>query len=324
MHEHIEARWATARMIAQLSAMGNWAANSSSDAATASAVLTQQRDRARAHNPHFVISNHLNGFSNASARGVEVLYRDDAMLPLARALCATIARELGIPNRGPRRRTDLFFLNSFPRSGILIEWAFMTNAADMQAWSARRAQAVDAAARTIAINTGGHTSALPATPVPNPLPTVPTPETAAASGDFGITIIAATRFRVATAGLNVRSEPSTRGRIVRSLARDLVITVTRRARTGEMVNGNRNWWWTGEGWVSGAHLSVNAEQFRTTARANFRASPNGSVIRTLNVNTTVTAISSSSTIQNAGGHRWRNVAVAGQRGWIATSLLRAV
>jgi len=142
-------------MIQQLQNLGNWAGNSTSDAATQNAVLTQQRDRARGHRPDFVISNHFNGHGNASARGVEVLYRNAAMLPLARAVSAAIARELGIPNRGAVRRTNLFFLNSFPSNGILIEWAFMTNAADMRAWGERRTSAVNAAARTIAENTNG-------------------------------------------------------------------------------------------------------------------------------------------------------------------------
>ncbi|MCL2403678.1 MAG: N-acetylmuramoyl-L-alanine amidase, partial [Coriobacteriia bacterium] len=163
LREHVEARWATSRMITRLNAMGNVALNSTSDAATQTAVLTQQRDRARSHNAHVVISNHFNAFSNAQARGVEVLYRNAAMLPLARAVSATIARELGIPNRGPRQRSDLFFLNSFPNNGILIEWAFMTNAADMAAWTALRTRAVDAVAHTIAANTGGRTTVPAAT-----------------------------------------------------------------------------------------------------------------------------------------------------------------
>ena len=153
--EHIEMRWATPRMVQQFAALGNWAGNSTSDASTQSTVLTQQRDRARAHRPDFVISNHLNAFGNASARGVEVLYRGAAMRPLARAVSASIARELGIPNRGAKQRTNLFFLNSFPNNSILIEWAFITNAADMRAWGERRQRAVDAATRTIAENTNG-------------------------------------------------------------------------------------------------------------------------------------------------------------------------
>jgi len=142
-------------MVNQFASMGNWAGNSTSDARTQQVVLTQQRDRARAHRPDFVISNHFNGHSNATARGVEVLYRNAAMRPLARAVSAAIARELGIPNRGAIRRTNLFFLNSFPNTGILIEWAFMTNAADMRAWGERRVRAVEAATRTIAENTSG-------------------------------------------------------------------------------------------------------------------------------------------------------------------------
>ncbi|MCL2606624.1 MAG: peptidoglycan-binding protein [Coriobacteriia bacterium] len=179
-HEHIEARWATARMINQFVAWGNLAFNSTSDAGTASAVLTQQRDRARSHNAHFVISNHLNGFGNASARGVEVLYRGAAMRPLARAVSAAIARELGIPNRGAKQRTNLFFLNSFPSNSILIEWAFMTNAADMRAWATHRQRAVDAATRTIAANTGGRTA-------PAPVVSTTTPATPVAPAAFRLT-----------------------------------------------------------------------------------------------------------------------------------------
>ncbi|MCL2870773.1 MAG: N-acetylmuramoyl-L-alanine amidase [Coriobacteriia bacterium] len=331
LHEHIEARWATNRMIQRLNAMGNWAGNSTSDAATASAVLTQQRDRARAHNPHIVISNHLNGFSNAAARGVEVLYRNAAMLPLARAVSAAIARELGIPNRGPRRRTDLFFLNSFPSNGILIEWAFMTNAADMAAWTAHRNRAVDAVAQTIAVNTGGRVSAPAAT---NPAATAPAGAPAvdrvgnlplpSLAGVFGIQAVTGKRFRLA-ANLTVWRQPNnTSGSTGAVLPRDTVITPLRRATNGQAINGNRNWWWTGMGWVPGTYLAGNVEQFRTTSRTHFRGAPNGTILRTLNADVTVTAISSSETIQTVAGHRWRNVSVGGQRGWIATSLLRAI
>jgi hypothetical protein len=159
-------------MIAQLRAMGNTAVNATSNAATATAVVNQQIANMRASGAHFHISNHLNGFSSSSARGVEVLYRGAAMLPLARAVSATIARELGIPNRGARHRSNLGVLNAFPNNAILIEWAFMTNAADMNAWRARRTRAVDAAARTIAVNTGGRTN-VPAVPSSPAAPTAP-------------------------------------------------------------------------------------------------------------------------------------------------------
>ena len=172
LHEHIEARWATDRLIAQLRAMGNTVVNATSNAASAVAVVNQQIANMRASGAHFHISNHLNGFSNTNARGVEVLYRGAAMRPLARAVAATIARELGIPNRGAKQRTNLAVLNAFPNNAILIEWAFMTNAADMNAWRARRVRAVDAVARTIAANTGGRTSA-PAPAAPRPSASAP-------------------------------------------------------------------------------------------------------------------------------------------------------
>jgi len=314
LREHVEARWATSRMVMQLGAMGNWAGNSTSDAATQRAVLEQQVARARAHNPHIVISNHFNAFSNATARGVEVLYRGAAMLPLARAVSAAIARELGIPNRGAKQRTDLFFLNSFSNNGILIEWCFLTNAADVAAWNARRVRAVDAAARTIAANTGGQTAsaALPASPV---LP---------ASNPHQIANITAARFRVTAATLNVRSEPTTNSRIMGTLRQDTVLTASRRASNGSSVNGNRRWLWTGSGWVSEHWVAGNVQQFRTTARANFRvgAGTNQRIIRTLNANVVVTAVST--TVRQANGFTWRNVAVGGQRGWMAMSNLRLI
>ena len=153
-----------------------------------------------------------------------------------------------------------------------------------------------------------------------PAPTPPLPDL---GGQFDVMAVRGKQFRAAQ-NLTARTQPSTSSAAVHTVARDVILRPQRRARRGQLVGTNRNWWWTGRGWVAGAHLSNNAEQFRTTSNARLRAEPNGRILRTLSSGVVVTAISSSATIRTSGGHRWRNVSVGGQRGWIATSLLRAV
>jgi len=314
IREHEEARWVTTQMINRLNAIGNTTVNATSNASGAANVVNEQVRNMRNSGAQFHIANHFNGFSNASARGVEVLYRGAAMLPLARAVSATIARELGIPNRGPKQRTNIGVLNNFPNNTILIEWCFLTNAADVAAWRANRTRAVQAVVNTIVANTGGA----------NRPPAATTTPPAANSNPHDIRTITRQRFRVTANPLNVRNQPTATGNVRRQLARDTVFWATQEARAGGNVGGNRRWINTGDGWVSAAHLAGNVQQWRTGGRVNLRAShgTGGRILRTLNANTTVTAIST--TTHRSGGHTWRHVATGGQRGWIAVNLLSTV
>lgn len=84
-----------------------------------------------------VIEVHFNSY-NKNAHGVEVLYRPPALRALAAKVSTAIA-SVGFLNRGPKKRTDLMNMNTCYRLGvpyILIETAFIDNAADMKTYSA--------------------------------------------------------------------------------------------------------------------------------------------------------------------------------------------
>ena len=92
------------------------------------------------------ISVHLNAFEKTSApRGVEVLYRDE--VEMAREMSAAIAG-CGLIDRGPKERTDLYFLNSLPRS-ILIETCFVDSETDARIYREMFNEICDAIANTL-------------------------------------------------------------------------------------------------------------------------------------------------------------------------------
>nr|WP_195493212.1 N-acetylmuramoyl-L-alanine amidase [Enterococcus gallinarum] len=92
------------------------------------------------------ISNHLNAF-NGSATGVEVLYGSSASKATAAKLSATIAKALGLVDRGAKDGTWLGIARNSGagKKVLLIEWGFIDNKKDMQALMAKMEKAVDAA-----------------------------------------------------------------------------------------------------------------------------------------------------------------------------------
>ena len=75
------------------------------------------------------ISVHLNAYEKtANPRGVEVLYVTQQKL--AADVSLAIAQAGRFINRGPKKRTDLFFLNNTKKPAILLECCFVDSSAD--------------------------------------------------------------------------------------------------------------------------------------------------------------------------------------------------
>jgi N-acetylmuramoyl-L-alanine amidase len=79
------------------------------------------------------VSVHFNAYQTTSKpMGVEVLYVTQSTL--ASQLSAAMAGVMGLPNRGGKYRSDLFFLNSTEMPAILIETCFVDSSADEAAY----------------------------------------------------------------------------------------------------------------------------------------------------------------------------------------------
>jgi N-acetylmuramoyl-L-alanine amidase len=77
------------------------------------------------------VSIHFNAGGNDGPMGTEVLYVTESTAHgIATATSAAMASVAGWPNRGAKKRTDLFFLNNTEKPAILIEVCFCDSASD--------------------------------------------------------------------------------------------------------------------------------------------------------------------------------------------------
>ena len=107
------------------------------------------------------VSIHFNAnVETNSPMGTECLYVTQG--GLADAMADSIAG-VGFKDRGPKKRTDLFFLNNTEEPAILIEVCFVDSAADVELYKAEFDKVCDA----IAIVLGGE-GAQPVPPEPGP------------------------------------------------------------------------------------------------------------------------------------------------------------
>jgi len=82
------------------------------------------------------VSVHFNSYQNTSKpMGTECLYVTQATLSKNVAEAISIAG--GLVNRGPKKRTDLYFLNNTNKPAILIEVCFVDSSADVTAYQGR-------------------------------------------------------------------------------------------------------------------------------------------------------------------------------------------
>ncbi|MBC2143662.1 N-acetylmuramoyl-L-alanine amidase [Listeria innocua] len=149
--EHVEALKYNNEFIAEVKAVGAKAFNTTSEAGTQSAVLVEQAKKANAVSKagRLDVSWHFNSAASKSATGVEVLYYDNAQKQLAADVSAALAKTLGLRDRGPKQRKDLYFLANTNAPAILIEVAFISNANDMKAATTKRTAAVKAVVKVI-------------------------------------------------------------------------------------------------------------------------------------------------------------------------------
>jgi peptidoglycan hydrolase-like protein with peptidoglycan-binding domain len=107
------------------------------------------------------VSVHFNAnVTTSSPMGTECLYVTDA--DLARTVASAVAQAGQFINRGPKKRTDLFFLNNTEEPAVLVETCFVDSSADVDLYH----QHFDAICRALAGTLGGQ-------PVEEPIPPEP-------------------------------------------------------------------------------------------------------------------------------------------------------
>jgi N-acetylmuramoyl-L-alanine amidase len=114
------------------------------------------------------VSVHFNCF-DGSAHGCEVLYVSQQAL--AKKVVDAICEASGLTNRGPKKRTDLKFLNATEEPAVLLEVAFVDNKSDADTYRANLSQICTAIAESLS---GVPQDALPPEPVLPP-PVTETP-----------------------------------------------------------------------------------------------------------------------------------------------------
>ncbi|EPM2572222.1 N-acetylmuramoyl-L-alanine amidase [Listeria monocytogenes] len=169
--EHDEALKYNNDYIKLLQSYGVKVTNTTSEASSQNAVLTEQVKKANAVNKagRLDVSWHFNSAADKSATGVEVLYYDQS--GLAKEVSAALSKALGLRDRGAKQRKDLYFLANTNAPAILIEVAFISNANDMKAATTKRAAAVNAVAKVTTGKTSGNANkaaAKPSTTSSNP------------------------------------------------------------------------------------------------------------------------------------------------------------
>jgi N-acetylmuramoyl-L-alanine amidase len=95
------------------------------------------------------VSVHFNAYTPTDGgRGTEVLYL--TQYDLADLMCKAISQDGGLINRGPKKRSDLYFLNKTEEPAILIEVCFVDAGADVEAYQRRFEDICEAIAQSIA------------------------------------------------------------------------------------------------------------------------------------------------------------------------------
>lgn len=107
------------------------------------------------------VSVHLNCYDH-TAHGTECLYVTQA--DLADEMSTAIARATGLTDRGPKHRTDLYFLNNTSAPAILIECAFCDSDIDSAIW--RDPAKFESMCQAIAHTISGDEAVEPAPPQP--------------------------------------------------------------------------------------------------------------------------------------------------------------
>ena len=111
------------------------------------------------------ISVHFNAYQTTSKpMGCEVLYVSSTGMEIADEVVDRICAVSGLINRGPKKRTDLAFLNGTEEPAILIETCFVDSRADCDIYE----QNYDVICGAIADAISGEDSTDPIFPTPEP------------------------------------------------------------------------------------------------------------------------------------------------------------
>src|SRR4029077_2795058 len=91
------------------------------------------------------ISVHFNAYETTSKpMGCEVLYVSQTGFELADEMVDNICTSSGLTNRGPKKRTDLAFLNNTEEPAILIEVCFVDSSSDVNLYNSNFYEICDA------------------------------------------------------------------------------------------------------------------------------------------------------------------------------------
>jgi len=102
------------------------------------------------------VSVHFNAYETTSKpMGTEVLYVSQTGMEMADEVVDAICEAAGLINRGPKKRTDLFFLNNTNEPAILIETCFVDSKADVDIYHDQYAVICNAIAAAIAREDSG-------------------------------------------------------------------------------------------------------------------------------------------------------------------------
>jgi peptidoglycan hydrolase-like protein with peptidoglycan-binding domain len=95
------------------------------------------------------VSIHFNAYQTTSApMGTECLYVTQK--DLAKKVADAIAKATFLPNRGPKYRSDLFFLNSTAKPSVLVETVFVDSQADAETYNEEFSEVCSALASALA------------------------------------------------------------------------------------------------------------------------------------------------------------------------------
>jgi len=116
------------------------------------------------------VSVHFNAYQTTSAEmGTECLYLTQK--DLAKKVADGIAKATALPNRGPKYRDNLFFLNSTACASVLVEVVFVDSSADAAAYE----EEFPAVCAALASALSGKKIQADDEPTPEPLPVEPPP-----------------------------------------------------------------------------------------------------------------------------------------------------
>lgn len=131
-------------LISELRARGHEVSDSTSDSLGQGRILAEQASSANASGAELAVSIHLN---SGGGTGTEVWYYtgSDSGERCASAISSRLASALGIPDRGAKASTGLYWLRRTRMTAVLVEVCFVDREEDAAAWHRTPVSAMAAA-----------------------------------------------------------------------------------------------------------------------------------------------------------------------------------